>query len=111
NDAMYQTERNGTNALLDYTFPINNGNYTVILHFSENRLSGRNKRKFDIKIEGVLVKDNFDIFGKVGKLTATTETFVVTVADGLLNINFNALASVGGVNTPTINAIEILSTS
>src|SRR5690606_31033683 len=110
-DAMYQTERYGTDAILNYAFPVSNGNYTVILHFSENWWTAVNKRKFDITIENNLVKDNFDLFAKVGQYTATTETFNVVVNDGTLNIDFSALAAVGGLDNPKVSAIEVLSTT
>ncbi|HEY9362751.1 MAG TPA: T9SS type A sorting domain-containing protein, partial [Chitinophagaceae bacterium] len=47
----------------------------------------------------------------VGNFTATTETFVTTVNDGMLNIFFSALTSDGGINRPEVTAIEILSST
>ena len=59
--------------------------------------------------EGNLVLDNYDIVKKTGvNFTATSESFVVDVADGLLNIHFSALASEGGVNRPKVSAIEVI---
>jgi N-acetylneuraminic acid mutarotase len=112
-DAIYQTERSATtnNGTFDYAFPVSNGQYTVILHFAELYFTASGKRVFDVSIEGTKVLNNYDIFKKVGALTATTETFNVSVADGTLNIHFSASTSDGGTNRPKISAIEILKTN
>ncbi|HEY4109095.1 malectin domain-containing carbohydrate-binding protein [Puia sp.] len=109
-DAMYQTERSATtdNGTFSYAFPVNNGNYKVVLHFAEIYWTAVGQRKFDVSIEGVKVLDNFDIFQKVGANTADIENFTTTVTDGTLNINFTAAVSEGGVDRPKISAIEIL---
>ncbi|MEO6000468.1 MAG: malectin domain-containing carbohydrate-binding protein, partial [Chitinophagaceae bacterium] len=107
-DAIYRSERYGTNGVLSYAFPVVNGTYTVRLHFSENYHAAVGRRIFDITMEGVKVKDNFDVFAKAGAaFTATTETFQVNVTDGVLNINFSSLAADGGVDQPKVSAIEI----
>jgi hypothetical protein len=55
------------------------------------------------------VLDNYDIVKKTGaNFTATTESFVVDVTDGTLDILFSALASEGGVNRPKVSAIEVI---
>jgi hypothetical protein len=109
--ALYQTERSSTtdNGTFSYAFPVNNGTYTVILHFAEIYFTAVNKRVFDVSIENVKVLDNYDIYKKVGAFTATTESFSTNVTDGVLNIYFSALASDGGINRPKISAIQILS--
>ena len=109
-DAIYQTERSATtnNGAFSYGFPVSNGQYTVVLHFAEIYFTAIGKRVFDVSIEGTRVLDNYDVFKKAGALTATTETFIVNVADGTLNINFSALAGEGGINRPKVSAIEIL---
>ena len=109
-DAMYQTERSSIidKGTLGYAFPVSNGQYTVVLHFAEIFFTAANNRVFDVNIEGTKVLDNFDIFKKAGAFTATTENFTVNVADGILNIDFSALAIDGGINRPKVSAIEIL---
>jgi hypothetical protein len=62
-----------------------------------------------VSLEGARVLDNYDIVQKVGPLTATTETFAVSVTDGVLNLDLSALAADGGVDQAKISAIEILS--
>ncbi len=112
-DALYQTERSSTTnqGTFGYAFPVANGSYTVVLHFAEIYWTAVGKRVFDVSIENQKVLDNYDIFKKVGGFTATTETFAVTVSDGILNINFSAQAIDGGLDRPKVSAIEILSSS
>ncbi|WP_165917366.1 malectin domain-containing carbohydrate-binding protein [Flaviaesturariibacter aridisoli] len=105
-DALYQTERWGYN--FGYAFPVPSGQYKVVLHFAEMYWTTAGSRVFDVSIEGAKKLDNYDIVAKVGTLTATTETFTVSVTDGLLNIDFSSLAVDGGVDNAKVSAIEIL---
>ncbi|GAB4093029.1 malectin domain-containing carbohydrate-binding protein [Flaviaesturariibacter terrae] len=106
-DAIYQSERWGNN--FSYAFPVTNGQYRVVLHFAEIYWTTAGSRVFDVSIEGVRKLDNYDIVAKVGAFTATTESFIVNVTDGVLNINFSSLTSVGGKDNAKVSAIEILS--
>ncbi|GAB4093030.1 malectin domain-containing carbohydrate-binding protein [Flaviaesturariibacter terrae] len=106
-DAIYQTERWGNT--IDYAFPVPNGQYRVVLHFAEIYWTTAGSRVFDVSIEGVKKLDNYDIVAKVGAFTATTESFVVSVADGTLNINLSSLTAVGGKDNAKVSAIEVLS--
>jgi hypothetical protein len=111
NDAMYQTERSAPadNGSFSYALPVAGGQYQVVLHFAELYWNAVGQRVFDVKAEGTLVLDNYDIVKKTGaNFTATTESFVVNVADGNLDLLFSALASEGGVNRPKISAIEVI---
>ena len=110
-DAIYQTERYGAAGTINYAFPVANGQYTVVLHFAEIYFAANGNRVFDVSLEGNRVLDQYDIFRKVGANTATTESFVVNVTDGVLNIYFSSLAVDGGVNSPKVSAIEIISSS
>lgn len=109
-DAIYQTERYSTtdNGSFSYAFPVNNDTYTVVLHFAEIYWNAPGKRKFDVSIENNLVLNDYDIFQKVGIFTGTTETLVVSVTDGTLNIDFSSALAVGGIDRPKVSAIEIL---
>jgi hypothetical protein len=111
--AIYQTERASEtdNGSFSYALPIKNGKYTVVLHFAELYWTAPGQRLFDVSIENNRVLHNYDIVRKAGANTATTETFPVTVTDGLLNIDFSALASDGNIDRPKISAIEVLSAS
>ncbi|QDA61300.1 malectin [Hymenobacter jejuensis] len=109
-DALYQTERYGTNGAFAYALPIANGTYTVKLHFAELYWTALGQRVFDVSLEGTKVLTAYDIVKKVGAKTATVETFPVTVSDGTLNLNFTSL-NTGGKDNPKVSAIEILSTT
>ncbi|WP_375434994.1 malectin domain-containing carbohydrate-binding protein [uncultured Hymenobacter sp.] len=102
-DALYQTERYGS---FTYTLPVPNGTYTVTLHFAELYWNRAGQRVFNVAAEGTTVLNAYDIVQKVGPLTATTETFPVTVTDGVLSLAFAPGA--GGVDQPKVSAIEVL---
>ena len=86
-----------------YSFPVTNGNYIVNLYFAEIYFTSVGKRVFDINIEGQLVQNDLDIFGEVGYETALKKSYKVTVADGVLNIQF-----IHQIENPKISAIEII---
>ncbi|UOQ69497.1 malectin domain-containing carbohydrate-binding protein [Hymenobacter volaticus] len=105
-DALYQTERYGTQ--FGYAFPVSRGQqYQVVLHFAEVYATQAGQRVFDVALEGNTVLDNYDLYRKVGAYTATTERFTVTVADDELNLDFSSLASAGGVDNAKVSAIEV----
>jgi hypothetical protein len=115
---LYQTERSSLQQTFSYDIPVPNGSYTVILHFAEiywgatgGGAGGTGKRIFDVNMEGSLALDNYDINADVGPQTAVTKTFNVSVGDGVLDLDFSALSSVGGTDQPKISAIEILGNS
>jgi hypothetical protein len=108
--ALYQDERR-SNSRFSYNLSVANGRYTIILHFAETQWQAAGKRQFDVTIEGKKVLDNYDIYRKVGANTATTETFVTDVTDGLLSINFSALASDGGIDQASLAALQVLSST
>ncbi|WP_226163233.1 malectin, partial [Hymenobacter terricola] len=109
-DALYQTERYGTNGAMSYALAVPNGTYTVTLHFAELYWTAAGQRVFDVSLEGTPVLSRYDIFRKAGALTATTETFTVTVADGALNLALTS-RNTGGVDNPKLSALEVISTS
>jgi Malectin domain len=112
-DAMFQTQRSTTavNSSFSYAFPVSNGTYSVVLYFAEVNFTAIGSRVFDITMEGVKVKDNYDIFKSAGAANATAEWFTVNVTDGTLNMTFSSLTSDGGVNRPTVSAIEVVQES
>ena len=85
-DALYQSERNGT---FGYSLPIDNGTYEVTLKFAEIYFGASGMRQFDVLLEGNQIKSNLDIFAAVGKNAPLDVVQIVTVTDGVLNINFN----------------------
>jgi hypothetical protein len=109
-DAIYQSERysDTDNGTFSYALPVADRSYTVVLHFAEIYWTTVGSRLFDVSMEGNKVLDNYDIVKKAGTFAATTETFVVNVTDGTLNILFSATIADGGKDRPKISAIEVL---
>jgi hypothetical protein len=110
-DALYQTERYSLHGRLRYAVPVNNGVYSVVLHFAELYWTQPGQRVFNIGVEGNTVRTNYDIVAKVGPLTATTETYQVTVTDGVLNLDLVVPYFSGGADQAKLSALEILPVS
>jgi hypothetical protein len=102
--ALYQTLRYTQSSSMTYTFSVPNGVYNVNLLFAElwSGAFSKGVRVFGVKINGTAVLTNFDVFAKVGSNTADTETFPVTVTNGNISIEFDAVTP-----SPIINAIDI----
>jgi hypothetical protein len=102
--ALYQTDRRwaSNEGTPRYRFTVANGAYEVTLHFAESEATQPGQRVFAIKIEGITVTANYDIFAAAGANTASTLTFNVTVNDGLLNVVLPPV-----VGQPKVNAIEV----
>ncbi len=103
-DAIYRTER-WMSGDLQFEVPIANGDYLVLLHFSENWPTAFSSgvRTFDIELEGNVVDGNYDIYDTVGQLTADIKPYKVKVTDGVLDIDL-----IKGIENPKLNAISIL---
>lgn len=111
-DSIYITERtsDGDEGNFEYSIPIDNGSYKLKLHFAEifwgapgGGAGASGARVFDVEVEGEVVLDDYDIFSKVGAMTATIEEFIITIDDRNLNIKFTA-----GIDQPKISVIEVL---
>lgn len=97
-----------------YTIPVPEpGTYEVRLHFAEiwwgapgGKAGGFGKRVFSVGVEGTTQLNNYDIATEVPPLTPVVKSFVATVNDGQLNLNFGAT-----VDEPLISAIEVIRTS
>lgn len=112
NLAIYQTEWTGgrNNGIpvggVAFTFniPVHTANNLVRLHFSENNQDAIGKRVFDVRIEGVTVLGNFDLFKEAGGMYKTyVREFPVTAQDGSVTIEF-----IARVENAKISAIEVL---
>jgi len=116
-DGAFRTFRYSRSKEMGYDIPLNNGEYTVRLHFAElwfgaidGGSGGVGSRVFDVRMEDSLVEDDLDVFAEVGADAALVKAHTVNVTDGELNIDFSSLDSDGGTRHPIINAIEILGT-
>ncbi|WPR77524.1 PKD domain-containing protein [Algoriphagus sp. NG3] len=112
NLTLYQTERGSMGDLLplNYSIPVPNGTYIISTYHNElyyGKASGSpsgivGRRVFDILIEGVLVKDNLDLFLESGNNPLKLVFEEIEVTDGVLNINMPASA-----NRPSISGLAI----
>jgi Tol biopolymer transport system component len=98
-DPLYQSERWGMSG---YDLAMPNGRYRVRLLVAEIS-PATPRRVFDVRAEGQLVVDDFDIRATFHAFEATTLEFVVPVTDGRLDLDFSASG-----NAPTVAAIEVL---
>ncbi|MEM6487072.1 MAG: tandem-95 repeat protein [Pseudomonadota bacterium] len=108
-DALFTTERFSTQPNPDnigYAFDVENGEYFINLYFDELFFEEAGGRVFSVGIEGTTVLENFDTFATFGN-NSGVQSFVTTVADGELNIEFLKTAT----NNPHIAAIEILTSA
>ncbi|MEJ8800548.1 malectin domain-containing carbohydrate-binding protein [Pontibacter sp. H249] len=113
-DELYRFERSSTsdNGSFSYALPVAGGRYRVVLHFAELYWTEAGRRVFDVRAEGALVLDDYDVFARAGgRYAAVAESFEVEVGDGALDLLFSALAGKGGANRPKVSAIEVYSQS
>ena len=75
---------------MQWEFPVANGSYRVNLFFAEGCTCAQfaNGRKFDVAIENDLMLDDFDVFATYGGFRPGMQTFLATVTDGGLSIEF-----------------------
>ncbi len=111
----YQSFRFSRSQQMSYDVPVPDGEYTINLYFAElwfgatgGGSGGVGSRVFDVNIENILAEDNLDVFAEVGADAMLMKAYTVTVTDGMLNIDFDSRAEVGGERHPIVNAIEIL---
>ncbi len=107
---LFKTERYDDTAVpeMQYTFPIaptTSGTFEVRLYFADifTGTQAVGARLFDVSIEGNLVLDDYDVFAAVGGAAGVMESFMVSVTDGDLVIDFGH-----NVENPAIKGIEIL---
>ena len=85
-DILYQSERNGN---FSYAIPVANGTYEITFKVAEIFHSTAGKRQFDIWMEnGNEAFVDVDIYKSVGKNVAYDLVKLVSVTDGVLNIDF-----------------------
>lgn len=110
-EEVFKTERwdPGTAPEMNWTFPVEPGNYKVRLYFAETYSGAQavGARVFDVSAEGTIALNNYDVFAKAGGgYKGIVETFTVA-SDSTLNINFLHT----GIQHPAIKAIKIVPAS
>jgi hypothetical protein len=98
----------GGNAM-EWNFTIASGTPIQVRLYFANQCSctgpgAATPRVFDVRLDGGLVLDNYDIVADVGDRTGTVKTFDIT-SDGNVDIDFAHVSE-----NPLINAIEIVRT-
>lgn len=107
--AVYRTSRyTASTSGLRYTIPglVPGKKYAVNLHCSENSFSAAGARQFNVRINGLQVLTNFDIFAAAGRRNkAVVRTFHATSsAAGTIEV----LLTLGSTGNPSINGIELV---
>ncbi|XP_050279378.1 probable LRR receptor-like serine/threonine-protein kinase At1g56130, partial [Quercus robur] len=118
---LFQTARNSASSLRYYGLGLENGNYTVILQFSETAFQGSFKwntlgiRLFDIYIQGNRVSKDFNIEKEAGGVTfrAVQKEFTAQVSENYLEIHLfwagkgTCCVPSRGTYGPSISAIRV----
>nr|POE95010.1 putative lrr receptor-like serine/threonine-protein kinase [Quercus suber] len=118
---LFQTARNSASSLRYYGLGLENGNYTVILQFSETAFQGLFKwntlgiRLFDIYIQGNLVSKDFNIQKEAGGVTfrAVQKRFKAQVSENYIEIHLfwagkgTCCLPSRGTYGPSISAISV----
>jgi Malectin domain/IPT/TIG domain len=102
-DQLYSSHRAFCCGGGGYSIPVPDGTYTVILMFADVRFTEKNERVFKLFLQGKLIIPNLDIFDEVGTDTAYRLLNVVTVDNGMIDIEFETV-----IENAMVNAIEIL---
>ncbi|RKY22195.1 MAG: hypothetical protein DRQ55_01820 [Planctomycetota bacterium] len=97
---LYQTWAQGDQ--IEYALPLPNATYEVTLHFAETVHNGAGLRVMDVSVEGAQQLDDLDVYSLVGHDTAHSETVLVVVGDGELNLLID-----GVTDTALLSALEI----
>ena len=102
--ALYLSERTGT--AFSYKIPVENGEYTIRLHFAEIYWSQPQKRSFSVSLAGVPILKGLDICAAAGPRAALVREFVATTTSGWIDLAFNA-----HLDQAKISAIEVIPVS
>ena len=85
-EAVYQrfaAAEDGVSNRLEWTLPVPDGSYTLVLHFVEPWYDWAGARVFDINLQGVPVTANFDIYAAAGvEDKAVTQSYAVAASGG-----------------------------
>jgi GH35 family endo-1,4-beta-xylanase len=105
--ALFQDERwdPATSPELEWNFPVSPGLYEVRLYFAEiwSGTMGPGLRRLDVRLEGKLVLDDYDVYAAVGANRGVMKAFQVTTSDGNLDLDFGHVTE-----DPAVKGIEIV---
>lgn len=104
NDYLFQTERYGNT--FAYSIPLPNGIYTLVLHFAEIYWTSGSRRIFNITAESFPVATAMDIWNQAGSLAPLQISSDLYVADGTLNVSFNASADNAKLSALEVHALQ-----
>lgn len=92
-DTLYQSERYGNPS---YTFTVPNGYYDITFKFAETYWTAAGDRIFDVKIEGITVIDNLDLYVKAPGTMRAYDVIIqdVLITDGQVNITSSSVSDV-----------------
>jgi hypothetical protein len=104
---LFQTTLYSTGTM-SWAFDVDNGIYEVKLHLIEQQADfTAGERVVDVSLEGAVRLNDLDVYVEAGgPMKAYTESVLVAVGDGELNIDFT-----GVVSYPNIRGIEIIESS
>jgi subtilisin family serine protease len=101
--ALYRTIR--YNVSFGYSIPVDNGTYSLTLHFAETGGYGANVRKFKVSVNGATWLPSLDVYAEAGANKALKKSTTVTVTNGKIDLAFASLNSLNSF----VNAIEVAS--
>lgn len=104
---IYRSERfwnaPNTTYVYGYRFDVPNGQYRVELGFAEIYWEQPGARVFNVHVEDRVIGP-LDIYALVGANAAFSRAVIVTVNDGILNLDFEQLSDVAKINTMWISS-------
>lgn len=102
---IFNTERYTTDASMEYSIPLPNGQYAVNLYLGNGYIgtSALGKRYYGISIEEEVVESSIDLIERFGHQVGGMQQYQVNITDGELNIKFDKQKE-----NPLFNGIEIL---
>ncbi|MCH6257492.1 malectin domain-containing carbohydrate-binding protein [Puniceicoccaceae bacterium K14] len=97
-DASYGEE-------MSWELPLETGIYRVSLFFIErNATHTSGSRVFDVDIEGQTALPSFDIFDENGYLGPLQKDFILSISDGMLDLDFTRVT---GAGDPAVSGIQV----
>ena len=95
----------GSSPEMQWKFPVTSGRHLQVRLYFINQCgctSTAGQRRFNVKIDGATVLNNYDIVANVGDRVGTMKAFSIT-SDGNVNVDFSHVTE-----NPLINGIEIV---